>query len=474
MKKLFIIIMSLLLVACGSNNVAYEASVEEIQEEETSTSLWWQGEMGNDKVDFQVHVNLQTVFGKYKIDEREYVFKGVLEDDVIEAKNEFGERLIFKLSETTVYGLNFDSGQSFYASANQVIPGMYDVDLLSGEYLLLDSDYYRGQILEVSGIFDQMLLIKHKVYSPDETLESVDVAFKDDDAFKTYYSKEVLSFEDHNLIFKNQAFTESHKISKPDLQELGLAVTNKEEDFLIWLFSDYLDEVIEGSYDLSGRRPIKGDNFTFQKDGGFYYLEFLDDRRLITNDLSIENYSGQLIQKLGFLGGYKAGINGSLSDFVSDYDIKDQVNADLNKDGLEDIILVLENDSERILLILEKSQGAYKVKLASNKAIMRHDPNGSLDPYENIDVKDDELILQMYGGDSTRWSQVFIFDIQYDYRLIEATLETVGKEVVTYDFVSSDVVVERNNTSILKKKVIQERIDLYHFDYDKLFDTDYR
>jgi hypothetical protein len=98
---------------------------------------------------------------------------------------------------------------------------------------------------------------------------------------------------------------------------------------------------------------------------------------------------------------------------------------DLNKDGLADVVGVLERKSEtapdpaddgppRILFVaFQKSGGGYQLSVQANKAILRSGEGGAFgDPFELVKVERGSVHVSFYGGSSERWSIAYQFRFQ--------------------------------------------------------------
>ena len=115
----------------------------------------------------------------------------------------------------------------------------------------------------------------------------------------------------------------------------------------------------------------------------------------------------------------------------NDYDTLDDgvVRGDLNKDGIEDIVIVVgskweqdENWSEkasdsnvapRLLIILFGTDSGY-VQIAKNdKAILCKDCGGIFgDPFAGIEINKNVLSINHYGGSNWRWGYTHKFRFQ--------------------------------------------------------------
>ena len=113
-----------------------------------------------------------------------------------------------------------------------------------------------------------------------------------------------------------------------------------------------------------------------------------------------------------------------------------EASGDLNKDGLEDIVGVIEfiktyeinmeGAPPRILFIAFKEKDAYSLSIQTDKAILRSDMGGVWgDPFESISVNRGSILITFYGGSNYRWGEVYRFRYQNNgWYLIGATIHS--------------------------------------------------
>jgi hypothetical protein len=82
---------------------------------------------------------------------------------------------------------------------------------------------------------------------------------------------------------------------------------------------------------------------------------------------------------------------------------------DLNRDGREDALLVLDpenSDQPRPLLILVRgADGTLKLAKRSNKAVSCRDCGGIMgDPFQGVTIEKGRFTIEHYGGSSWRWT----------------------------------------------------------------------
>jgi hypothetical protein len=100
---------------------------------------------------------------------------------------------------------------------------------------------------------------------------------------------------------------------------------------------------------------------------------------------------------------------------------------DLNKDGLEDEVVVAENVDyknedgalcnnycpRKLLVLLQEKNGGYKLSAESDKAILLADEGGIWgDPYEGIKIENGFFLISFYGGSNWRWADSYRFRFQ--------------------------------------------------------------
>ncbi|OSZ78579.1 hypothetical protein CAP35_10110 [Chitinophagaceae bacterium IBVUCB1] len=131
----------------------------------------------------------------------------------------------------------------------------------------------------------------------------------------------------------------------------------------------------------------------------------------------------------------------ALSDFIpKGYDTLDAgqsvARGDLNKDGLEDVVLVLKNieqenpdnlndDADRPLIVLFRESSGYRLASIAMNVVMCKGCGGAFgDPFVGVVIEKNILTISHYGGSAWRWS----FDTKFRYQNNDFYL--IGK---TYD-----------------------------------------
>ncbi len=113
-----------------------------------------------------------------------------------------------------------------------------------------------------------------------------------------------------------------------------------------------------------------------------------------------------------------------LEPFVlTGYEILDQKSGDLNKDGIDDRILILKKENEKqtsdvinhpgkrpLLILIRQSNGTLKQVARNDNAVYCVDCGGIMgDPYMNMVIKKSYFSIEHYGGSSWRWIRIITF-----------------------------------------------------------------
>ncbi len=141
-----------------------------------------------------------------------------------------------------------------------------------------------------------------------------------------------------------------------------------------------------------------------------------------------------------------------------------QAEGDLNKDGIADIALVIEQSGStegegappRALIIAFGSKDhTYTLSINSEKALLRADEGGIWgDPLESITIDKGSVVITEYGGSNWRWYNVYRFRFQEnDWYLIGAkkgqyfsgthTRENADEE--DYNLLTGDYVIRKTD-----------------------------
>lgn len=188
-----------------------------------------------------------------------------------------------------------------------------------------------------------------------------------------------------------------------------------------------------------------------------------------------------------------------ISDFIpKEYVIKDSVSGDLNKDGLNDIVLVLnhmqedtfqiDEEPKRLLLILFKSSSGFKLSGKSSEVLMCRSCGGMYgDPYSSITINKGVLSIEHYGGSSWRWTETRKFRYQQNgFFLIGSTsnlfwnvqdcdgkgIGEAGKNFKDINYLTgAEVIIEKSEECKLIKNIKQKQpkkplVKLEAFEYE--------
>ncbi len=119
-----------------------------------------------------------------------------------------------------------------------------------------------------------------------------------------------------------------------------------------------------------------------------------------------------------------------------------QAEGDLNKDGISDIALVIEETTSAeeappraIIVAFGNVDNTYTLSINTNKVIMRADEGGIWgDPFESISIDRGSVLIKDYGGSNWRWYNSYRFRYQdHDWYLIGATMGTYFTGTTTRD-----------------------------------------
>lgn len=112
------------------------------------------------------------------------------------------------------------------------------------------------------------------------------------------------------------------------------------------------------------------------------------------------------------------------SFMIKDHEVLGEAKADLNKDGFQDVILVLKNKNEDeladnseedilrpLLILLGDASGSYELAVRNDNAVLCSQCGGQMgDAFEGLEAKDGEFALQFYGGAAERWARLVEFE----------------------------------------------------------------
>ncbi|MEK4058384.1 MULTISPECIES: hypothetical protein [unclassified Paenibacillus] len=104
---------------------------------------------------------------------------------------------------------------------------------------------------------------------------------------------------------------------------------------------------------------------------------------------------------------------------------------DLNKDGITDVAMIIEQlqpnteeAPERSLLIAFGTNDSYLLSIIADKVILKSDEGGIWgDPFESLSIDRGSVVVSDYGGSNWRWYNKYRFRFQdNEWYLIGATM----------------------------------------------------
>jgi hypothetical protein len=115
---------------------------------------------------------------------------------------------------------------------------------------------------------------------------------------------------------------------------------------------------------------------------------------------------------------------------------------DLNKDGISDIVTVIEETSKTVeapsralIIAFGHKNKTYSLSIKAEKAILKSDEGGVWgDPFESVSIDRGSVLISFYGGSNDRWYYLYRFRFQdNDWFLIGATLGNYFTGTTTQD-----------------------------------------
>lgn len=103
------------------------------------------------------------------------------------------------------------------------------------------------------------------------------------------------------------------------------------------------------------------------------------------------------------------------------FSLLDSASGHLNKDGINDMVLILKNDLETanpdttrpLLLLAGIGNGLYKLLERNDHVVLCAACGGIFgDPYEGVVIKNGFFSIEHYGGSNWRWTRIITF--KYD------------------------------------------------------------
>lgn len=151
------------------------------------------------------------------------------------------------------------------------------------------------------------------------------------------------------------------------------------------------------------------------------------------------------------------------------------IEGDLNKDGLKDAVIVIEDKDHKtddgsscdkykecprsILILFQTKNGSYKLSIKSDKAILLAGEGGVFgDPFQKLKIDNGSLLINSYGGSNWRWSYSYRFRYQdNEWFLIGATSNN-------YFNVSDcvDKLIDYNFLTNKKKEIVSSKWDSWY------------
>lgn len=170
----------------------------------------------------------------------------------------------------------------------------------------------------------------------------------------------------------------------------------------------------------------------------------------------------------------------SLESFIPEgWDVRKKVKGDLNKDGIEDVAMVLQstdlrlfmgeepmrinaNPNKLIILFGQKKKGCFTLNVKSETFILKHDQENMDDPFEDISISKGTLKISftefynMGGSDSGSYSYLWRFQ-EGEFKLIGAN-STVHNRM-SGDGVEASVNFSTNKYSLTSFNIADEEVE---------------
>ncbi|MBU3189411.1 hypothetical protein K9O30_09895 [Clostridium bowmanii] len=99
----------------------------------------------------------------------------------------------------------------------------------------------------------------------------------------------------------------------------------------------------------------------------------------------------------------------------------EKVEGDLNKDGINDVVIVIEGTNKMegeaaprsLMILLGNKEKSYSTSVIAEKAVLLSNEGGVWgDPYESIVIDRGSILLNFYGGSNYRWFSSYRFRFQ--------------------------------------------------------------
>ncbi|MEK5028289.1 hypothetical protein [Paenibacillus sp. FSL M7-1046] len=135
---------------------------------------------------------------------------------------------------------------------------------------------------------------------------------------------------------------------------------------------------------------------------------------------------------------------------------------DLNKDGITDVAMIIEQlqpnteeAPERSLLIAFGTNDSYLLSIIADKVILKSDEGGIWgDPFESLSIDRGSVVVSDYGGSNWRWYNKYRFRFQdNEWYLIGATMGEYFSGNATqeeadeqdYNLLTGDYIIKKTN-----------------------------
>jgi hypothetical protein len=147
------------------------------------------------------------------------------------------------------------------------------------------------------------------------------------------------------------------------------------------------------------------------------------------------------------------------SELPNGYELIQEASGDLNKDKIEEKVLVANTDregdfgTERDVFIYKIENTEWKLWHRSTGAVLPSDHGGMMgDPFENVSVENGAIVFSHFGGSRQKWAYTHRFRFQNDtWELIGLTNENIATceetEKFDYNLSSGNVVYKKDYES---------------------------
>lgn len=481
--KWLMCILCIVLIGCVQQETMVEYSEPE-SEVASTVDVWKYGRYGDDAIKAQFNVNEDRVFGKYEVNNQSHIFVGYGENNVFRGDVDESP-MLFYMEEQTLYGVNLQNHKLLYISDYDVMDNIsYDTKTLQGVYQLPDNSFYIGQQIHIDVLLDHLILVTFRAYDNEMVHDVKHIGTRIDNGFwLPELDKKLMLTENHELIVGDEIYYEHIQIRKPSLMDLNIASSPEEETLMLSVLGDYKDKIIEVGYGIAEEKDqwiladglvkiIKNDHISFWLDKDLIHEA---EHLILTNDLFFESntWKGRIVKVPVLISGYHGQMFGTLEDYISEgYYIRDQIEEDLNQDGLKDLILILDSsyETERLLIVLLRRDQGFELSLLSDQAV-----NNAFIDYEDLMFEDHHLILSVNDANNHLIREKMVFDVLSDYRLIKITrteydISTKQDIIYEYDMNNYNVTVTHQQVENFKKRIKEQ---IYLQNYNGQYNKDY-